>query len=968
MARNTADLDALVGRTLGRRRYEVVARIAQGGMAIVYRGHDRQLDRVVAIKVPRPEFARDREFSEQFRREARTAARLSHPNVVAVYDSGEERGLPWIVMEHISGRTLRDLLDSQRRLSPETTAELLGPVADALDHAHHAGVVHLDVKPENLLLTSETVKVADFGLVRAAAQRGHGQALAATVHYCAPEVLRGGVVDGRADVYALGVVAWECVSGRPPFEGDARQVVQQHLGGRVPPPSRVAGEVAEPFDVAVLRATDPDPTRRYLRASDFAAAIGAPAAGGSTRPSVPPPSCPPVADTTAAWAAAAEPSCGRGRGHRGRVPARLRRPRVPPPWPGRRPPGGRPSTAGRGPRRGALTGGRRWRAGRPAAAGRPVAAAATPDHRAGAQDAGRAAARAGRGGCWPCCWSSACSAAGLLTRAGGLLGGSVRVPEVVGLEVAEATRDLQGRGLKVRVGEAVASDHVHEGLVATQSVAGGERARRQDTVALQPSLGITLPDLTRRPAGAATGRLEDLEIQFRTQSGTSLTVPKGSVIADPPSRRHGAQGRPGRHPWWSAPASRRSRSPTSPGGGPPPPRTSSSRPTFGCGASGSSTTTSPTAARSAPTPAPGRPSPGGRRSSCGSARAPTWSRCPRSSACPSARPSSAWPPPACGPATSCRSAAGSSSRARAPASRPSAAARSASCSTCSSDVRIGAHVSVAGGLAKAVGNASDAGCESLQVFVSNARGWAPPPVDPAGDERFRADLDEAGLGPLFVHAPYLVNFASATPLTRERSREVVAATLAKAASIGAAGVVVHAGQALASGRAAGLATTRETLLPLADTIAGLDAPDLVLELTAGPGEPWRHRFEEMAELLAACDHHPRLKVCMDTCHAQAAGYDLTDPIGVTKTLDELFATLGDRVVLVHANDSRDPVGAGRDRHCPIGTGTIGDQGFTAILAHPALATLPIITETTGDPAQMATDLARLHNLRPPPRR
>ncbi|HKQ02095.1 MAG TPA: protein kinase, partial [Actinomycetes bacterium] len=196
MARNTADVDALVGRTLGRRRYEVVARIAQGGMAIVYRGHDHQLDRVVAIKVPRPEFARDRGFSEQFRREARTAARLSHPNVVAVYDSGEERGLPWIVMEHISGRTLRDLLDSQRRLSPETTAELLGPVADALDHAHHAGVVHLDVKPENLLLTSETVKVADFGLVRAAAQRGHGQALAATVHYCAPEVLRGGVVDG----------------------------------------------------------------------------------------------------------------------------------------------------------------------------------------------------------------------------------------------------------------------------------------------------------------------------------------------------------------------------------------------------------------------------------------------------------------------------------------------------------------------------------------------------------------------------------------------------------------------------------------------------------------------------------------------------------------------------------------------------------------------------------------------------
>jgi deoxyribonuclease IV len=279
-------------------------------------------------------------------------------------------------------------------------------------------------------------------------------------------------------------------------------------------------------------------------------------------------------------------------------------------------------------------------------------------------------------------------------------------------------------------------------------------------------------------------------------------------------------------------------------------------------------------------------------------------------------------------------------------------------------VRIGAHVSVAGGLERAVGNATAVGCESLQVFVSNARGWAPPPVDPAADERFRADLQAAGLGPLFVHAPYLVNFASASPLTRERSREVVAATLAKAAAIDATGVVVHAGAALASGRTAGLATTREALLPLADA-AGRD---LVLELTAGTRGALAARFEEMAELLAACEHHPRLRVCMDTCHAQAAGYDLGDPAGVAKALDELFATLGERVVLVHANDSRDPVGAGRDRHCPIGTGTIGDQGFAAILSHPGLATLPVITETTGDPDQMATDLTRLKHLRPTPRR
>jgi beta-lactam-binding protein with PASTA domain/tRNA A-37 threonylcarbamoyl transferase component Bud32 len=522
LARNTADLDALVGRTLGRRRYEVVARIAQGGMAIVYRGHDRQLDRVVAIKVPRPELARDRSFSEQFRREARTAARLSHPNVVAVYDSGEERGLPWIVMEHISGRTLRDLLDSQRRLSPETAAELLGPVADALDHAHHAGVVHLDVKPENLLLTSETVKVADFGLVRAPAPGGHGQALAATVHYCAPEVLRGGMVDGRADVYSLGVVAWECVCGRPPFEGDARQVVSQHLGGRVPPPSRVAGGIPEPFDEAVSRATDPDPTRRHLRASDFAAAIGAPRRRRVDEALRATTVLPTGGDTTGAWAAAAG-------GPAGPAPAATAAgaetrslegwtttvvgggTRVPPPAPPHAPPAGPPPFPPAGPSR-----------LRP----RPTTGR-VPKTRA-------ERSKGGRGRLLAALLVVALLAAGLLTRAGGLLGGSVRVPEVVGLEVAEATRDLRGRGLRVQVGEAVASDHVHEGLVATQSVAGGERAGRRDTVVIQPSLGITLPDLTRRPAGAATGRLDDLEIRYREARDTSLTVPRGSVIATRP--------------------------------------------------------------------------------------------------------------------------------------------------------------------------------------------------------------------------------------------------------------------------------------------------------------------------------------------------------------------------------------------------------------------------------------------------
>ncbi|HXQ55961.1 MAG TPA: PASTA domain-containing protein [Actinomycetes bacterium] len=540
MARHTADLDALVGRTLGRRRYEVVARIAQGGMAIVYRGHDRQLDRVVAIKVPRPEFARDREFSDQFRREARTAARLSHPNVVAVYDSGEERGLPWIVMEHVSGRTLREVLDSQRRLSPESTAELLGPVADALDHAHHAGVVHLDVKPENLLLTSETVKVADFGLVRAAAQRGHGQALAATVHYCAPEVLRGGVVDGRADVYALAVVAWECVCGRAPFEGDARQVVAQHLGGRVPRPSQVVDGIPEPFDAAVARATDPDPTGRFLRASDFAAAIGAPRRrrmDETLRATTPVPPAGP--DTATAWAPAAGAAAAAHSPSEAPTTS----------WP----PAARETANGWvGQAQGAetrslnaLPAATAGATQAPPAAQAPAATQLPPAPQAplrprpttGRVPKSRAVRpRGGRGRLLAALLVVGLLAAGLLTRAGGLLGGSVRVPEVVGLEVAEATRDLRDRGLRVRTGEPVASDHVHEGLVATQSIAGGERARRSDTVVIQPSLGIVLPDLAGRPADAAAGRLDELDIRFEAEHATSVDVPKGAVIQTRPDK------------------------------------------------------------------------------------------------------------------------------------------------------------------------------------------------------------------------------------------------------------------------------------------------------------------------------------------------------------------------------------------------------------------------------------------------
>jgi deoxyribonuclease-4 len=274
-------------------------------------------------------------------------------------------------------------------------------------------------------------------------------------------------------------------------------------------------------------------------------------------------------------------------------------------------------------------------------------------------------------------------------------------------------------------------------------------------------------------------------------------------------------------------------------------------------------------------------------------------------------------------------------------------------------MRIGAHVSSSGGLCHSVAVGRELGCETIQVFLSNPRGWALPPDDPSGDERFRELAAAADQRPVFVHAPYLVNFASKSDQFLARSRVLVGRTLARGGAIGAAGVVVHTGSAMGAGRAAGITRTRAAVMPLLDRGEG---PDLLFELTAGAGDAVAARFDQMAELLAALDDHPRLRVCFDTCHAYAEGYDLARPETVAATLDELFAVLGDRVALVHANDCVEPLGAHRDHHAPIGAGQIGVSGFTAILAHPGLADLPVVIETPGTREERAADVARLRAM------
>jgi deoxyribonuclease IV len=220
--------------------------------------------------------------------------------------------------------------------------------------------------------------------------------------------------------------------------------------------------------------------------------------------------------------------------------------------------------------------------------------------------------------------------------------------------------------------------------------------------------------------------------------------------------------------------------------------------------------------------------------------------------------------------------------------------------------RIGAHVSVAGGILNAPRNAVEATCQAFQMWVSSPRAWRLPAVDPAVDERFRDLVTDARLGPVLVHAPYLVNFASTSDATFDSSVTVVALTLDKAAAIGAAGVVVHAGTHLGAGRTAGLTRTRQAVMPLLDQLdriadrTGDGAPDLLIEFTAGKANMLASSIQDMAELLATLDNHPRLKVCFDTCHAMCAGYDLHDPVIATATAGELDKLLHGRLALVHA--------------------------------------------------------------------
>lgn len=467
-------------------RYRVVARIARGGMATVYEAVDLRLDRPVALKVMSPALAEDPDFVARFRREARSAAQLSHPHVVAVFDQGEADGLPYLAMEFVSGRTLRDVLRDYGLLSPEQALTILDPVLEALSAAHDAGFVHRDVKPENILISDDgRVKVTDFGMARAvtnvtSATQGM---LIGTVAYLSPEHVEHGEADARSDVYGAGICLFEMVTGQVPFAAEnPLTVAYQHVNADVPAPSTLRRSIPPDVDALVATATRRDPAMRYPDCRAFLADVR------RVRRTLPPPQ--PLAKETQdtlvvtdelALAAAA-----------GVTPA-------------------------------------------VAVSARPL----QPGERGGAGEPPRRRRR-GRG--WLIAILVLLLAVGGAAAAGWYLaagpGKQVSVPGIIGLNEADATAALKAVDLTLSVAGEEYSETIAKGLIISADPEPGASVAVQSSVAVVLSLGperYAVPDVRGSPLAEATATLESGKLTVGTVTEEwNATVPTGDVVSSNP--------------------------------------------------------------------------------------------------------------------------------------------------------------------------------------------------------------------------------------------------------------------------------------------------------------------------------------------------------------------------------------------------------------------------------------------------
>ena len=254
-------------------RYEIVSKIGAGGMSDVYKAKDHVLGRFVAIKVLKPEFSEDRGFVAKFRTEAQSAAGLEHPNIVNIYDVGSEEGLHYIVMEYVEGITLKTYIEKKGQLSFKEAVSIAIQVARGIEAAHNKQIIHRDIKPQNIMISTEgKVKVMDFGIARAASSNTVSSDVMGSVHYSSPEQARNGFVDGRSDIYSLGIVMYEMVTGRVPFDGDTTVAVAiQHLQEEMTPPSVYAKNLPISMEKIILKCTQKNADRRYQTIGDLLA-------------------------------------------------------------------------------------------------------------------------------------------------------------------------------------------------------------------------------------------------------------------------------------------------------------------------------------------------------------------------------------------------------------------------------------------------------------------------------------------------------------------------------------------------------------------------------------------------------------------------------------------------------------------------------------------------------------------------
>jgi serine/threonine-protein kinase len=465
-------------------RYQVVARIARGGMATVYEAVDTRLDRTVALKMMSAALAEDPGFVTRFRREARAAAQLSHPHVVGVFDQGEAAGIPYLAMEYVPGRTLRDVLRDYGALTPEQALTVLDPVLEALSAAHDAGFVHRDIKPENILISDDgRVKVTDFGLARAVTNNTTATQgmIIGTVAYLSPEHVERGDADARSDVYGSGICLFEMVTGQVPFAADSPiTVAYQHVNADVPPPSSLRSTIPPDVDALVATATRRDPDLRYPDCRAFLADVR------RVRRTLPPPQ-PLSKDTQDTLIVPADMATGGG---------------TPP----------------------------------PAVTVRPATAS-------GAAAAAPRAARRRRGRGWLVALLVLLLAVGGAAFAGWYLaagpGKQVTVPGVIGMDQTAATAALQQVGLRLEVGGEEYSETVAVGLVLSSDPEPGASTAADSVISVVLSKGperYAVPDVKGKPLAEAEAALVEAKLAVGViTEDWDPAVPDGSVAStDPP--------------------------------------------------------------------------------------------------------------------------------------------------------------------------------------------------------------------------------------------------------------------------------------------------------------------------------------------------------------------------------------------------------------------------------------------------